>query len=343
MENGKNLLKNILSWILFALITLAFLFFVVMAILGRKYALYVCLGMITHYVLSSVFHEVGHLLVGKLRKMVFVQGKILFLNFYRKGKKLKVGLCYPFETGEISMVSRNVNEVGKDLVLLSLAGNLFTFLYLVICLALGVIIKGYLGWYFFALASVSTAYTLIINLIPLAENGDGALLFGLLKGNEKYKSALSLAVVDAYLYSGVSPSGIPDDALYASNGCYSQRVELVKLLKLIDSSKMERAYVYSGELLTRCDGDIKRRVLKERFFLAVIMSLSEEVEKLKEEVLPLLDEGGIEDMRISYYYRLYTKESEWANLIKGSAQKGLESEFFKGIMLMEKKLLDFKK
>lgn len=343
MENGKNLLKNILSWVLFSLITLAFLFFVVTAILGRKYALYVCLGMVTHYFLSSVFHEVGHLLVGKSRKMVFVQGKILFFNFYRKGKKLKVGLCYPFETGEISMVSRSVNEAGKDLVLLSLAGNLFTFVYLVICLALGMIIRGYLGWYFFVLASVSTAYTLIINLIPLAENGDGALLFGLIKSKENYKSAISLAVANAYLYSGVSPSDIPDGVLYLSSGYYSQRVELLKLLKLIDSSKMERAYVYSGELLTRCDDDVRPRVLKERFFLAVIMSLSEEVEKLKEQVLPLLDGGEAEDMRISYYYRLYTKENEWANLIKASAEKSLNNEFFNGVASMEKKLLEFKK
>ncbi len=343
MERRKSVLKTILSWALLALFIATFIGFAVLVCLGYKYALYAFIGMIVHYVLSSAIHEIGHLIVGKTRGMVFVEGRILFLRFFRKGKKIKTGFCYPFEAGEISMVSTDVNEAGKDLILTSVAGNLFVFAYLIICVVLGVVIKGYLGWYFFALASISTAYTLIINVMPLAENGDGALFFGLMKGKEKYKSAISLAVVNAYLYAGVSPADISDEALYVSEGCYSQKIELLKLLKLIDSSKMERAYVYSGELIKSPDKAVAIRAKKERFFLAVIMSLSDEVEKLKEEVLPYLDAGGLEDVRINYYYRIYTKENGWVDLLKKSSEKVAENEIFKGIALMEEKLINFKK
>lgn len=343
MERKKRILKKISSYVLLALFVSAFVFFAVMACLGRKYALFTLIGMATHYVLSVVFHEIGHLAVGKMRNMVFVEGKILFLRFFRKGGEKKIGLCYPFEAGEISMVSADVKEAGKDLAIMSVAGNLFVFAYLIICVLIGVLVRGYLGWYFFALASVSTVYTLIINAIPFTENNDGALFFGLKKGKENYKSALSLAVADAYLYSGVSPADIPDEALYVSRGLYSYRVELLKLLKLIDCSKMERAYVYTGELIKCPDNAVATRAKKERFFLAVIMSLSDEVEKLKEEVLSLLDDDGAENVRINYYYRLYTKEKEWANLIKTSSEKVLKKEFFKGIALMEEKLIKFEK
>ena len=340
MENGKC--KKIISLVLYFLNIAFFAVFLVLAILGKKFALFITLGFICHYILSAFFHELGHFIVGKICKMVFVEGKVLCFKLYRKNGKIKFGFCSPIESGEISMVSTVTENAGSDLIKLTIGGNLFVFLYLIICVLLGCIIGGN-AFYFFFVASEITAYTLIINLIPLADNGDGALLFGLLKGKEKYKSAMSLAVIQSYLYNGLSPAQIPEQSIYVSCGEYSQAVELIKLLKLIDSSKIERAYVYSKDLTTRTSGAILERVKKEKFFLAVIMGLKEEVDKDKEEVLNSLTENSFTDMRINYYYRVYTKETEWAKLIKNQCNKLKNAEFFKGLAKMEEKLINFEK
>lgn len=340
MENEKG--KRIISLVLYLISITFFAVFLILGILEKEFAYYVTLGFVCHYVLSAFLHELGHFIVGKICKMVLAEGKVLCFKIYRKNGKWKFGFCNPVESGEISMVSTVTENAGSDLIKLTVGGNLFVFLYLIVCVLLGCFIGGN-AFYFFFVASEITAYTLIINLIPLADNGDGALLFGLIKGKEKYKSALSLAVIQSYLYNGFSPAQIPENAIYTSCGEYSQAVELIKLLKLIDSSKMERAYVYSKDLSARMDGALLERVKKEKFFLAVIMGLKEEVDKDKEKVLNSLTENSFTDMRINYYYRVYTKETEWAELIKKQSKKLKDSEFFKGLAVMEEKLINFEK
>jgi len=328
MKKGKNL-----ALIIHFVAVIITLVFVILAICGYKTLWWVALGALCHYVCSSIIHELGHLIVIKYRRCKIVGWNIL--GFYNDRTTDTCGYSVVNYAGSISYVSTNPDHAKEDLKKVSLGGVVANGVYLIICCLVGFIVHDKIVTYMLLFGSYISCYMVLINLLPLREDGDGSIYFGI-QGNEKrYQTTINLAKILAYLYKGYSPKEIPEELYEITEGYLSDGVKYYKMLYCIQVEKLREAY----ELAIDLQEDNENQIAPHRLYLAIRLNYSTEIFPLSGSIA-YLEQDSAQYFRINGTYRRYCHDEEWADLCKTSGLKAAEGEFFRGIGKLEKELIE---
>ena len=290
--------------------------------------------------LSSLVHELGHLIFALFSGLKIYSFTVLFLRIEFKEKKLpKISFVLPENFGDIQMLPKKAEGFSKKVFLSTVGGAVFSFLYLVFGIAM-LFVGNYYTYCIFGITFPITAYILLVNIIPFSEDSDGGLLFNMLAGGKFKKIIENSLNATAHILLGVEPKDL-DSRLLAefTNECdiYSVRIIYLRYLAYFRRD-IERA---QKELISICNSEkldeyFYMTIFKELFYNAIIRKDEDYIKANSEEAVNYLSyENHPSDYRIHALYRLYTNEVEWAKLIINEGEKKLLNYAEKGVVLQE--------
>ncbi len=175
-----------------------------------------CVFFLLSLVIIPVLHELGHLLIGKLCGMRLIGITLSFVEIIRLGDKLTYRFVNPVTlevAGSCRMYPADGKNIEKKYLLFASGGLIFNLFYLIIGLPLVIIFNTPFLWATLGITLPYCAYLFIVNLLPFSETYDGAILWGLLKGDSSQITAVRLFTAQGYLAQGLTPSQI-DKKLY---------------------------------------------------------------------------------------------------------------------------------
>ncbi len=297
-------------------------------------------GIIITLFLSSLFHELGHLVFALFAGLKIYSFTVLFLQIQFRPKKFpKIKFVLPANFGDTGLFPKKVEKFSKKVFISTIGGVVFSLIYL----AFG-IISLYLGDYYtyciFGITFPITAYIILVNVIPFTEDSDGGLLFNMLAGGKFKRIIENCLNATASVMLGVEPKDL-DSRLLAefTSDCdiYSVRIIYLRYLAYFrrDSERGVK------ELISICNSEkldeyFYMAIFKELFYNALINKDDEYIKANCEEAVNYLSyELHPSDYRIHATYRLYTGEVEWAKLIVKEGEDKLPTFIEKGIVLQE--------
>ena len=331
MKKGK--IFGLVIHIFAILLTLGFL---IVGIFDKDndWGLWIALGALIHFVCSSIFHELGHLIVIKKRKCKVVGWNIL--GFYNDKTTNSCGYSAVNYAGSISFVSTDPEKAKEDLQKVSLGGVVANAIYMTVCIAIGVIAWDVLiSTLILLCGSYVSLYMVIINLLPLRGDGDGSVYFGIKRNKAEYQPMINLAKILSCLYNGYSPKEIPIEYYDNVSGYMSEGVLYYKMLYHIQIGELRKAYDIALDL----QEEFEDAILPERLYVAIRLNYSLEIPQLAESISYLEPESA-KYFRINGAYRKYCNDEEWAKLCKQSGVKAIEDEYFKGLAKLEEELIN---
>lgn len=329
MKKGK-----VLGFVIHMFAVLITLAFVLVAIFANKYYLmWVALGALVHYVCSSIIHELGHLIVIKKRKCKIVGWNIL--GFYNDKTNDTCGYSVTNYAGSISFVSSQPENAKEDLQKVSLGGVFANVIYLVACLVIGFAIWDKISTLILLCGSYVSVYMVLINILPLREDGDGSVYFGVKNGNSNYLCMINLAKILSYLDNGYSPKEIPQELYEVTDGYMAEGVKYYKMLNYIQLGELRKAYELALELQEENEGVIS----PERLYIAIRLNYVSEINPLSDSIA-YLEQESAKYFRINGAYRKYCKDEEWTAICKQSGLKAVKGEYFKGLGKFEEELIN---
>lgn len=340
---SKTLKRVIELLIICLLLTLyAFLIKDVIVLSGNKIlSIAICfVGFIATIFLSSLFHELGHLVFALFSGLKIYSFTVLFFKLEFRTKKLpKIRLVFPNNFGDLELLPKKAENFSRKVFVSTLGGAIFSLIYLAFGITM-LYVGSYYAYCIFGITFPITAYIILVNVIPFSENSDGGLLFNMLAGGKLKKVIENSLNATANVILGVEPKDL-DSRLLAefTQECdiYSVRIIYLRYLAYFRRDG-ERAI---KELITVCDSErldeyFYATIFKELFYNAVINKDDAYVKANCEEAVNYLSyESHPSDYRIHAVYRLYTNEVEWAKLIVNEGEKKLPNFAEKGIVKQE--------
>ena len=306
----------------------------ILAFCGIEFALFALIGVCLHYFISVVIHELGHIVVAKLRNCEIVEWSMLGFSYSKLTKKFTYSI--KDYAGNVAFVSKNPDKAEDDLKVVSQSGFFANFIYLVFCLGLGLIIFNFYSLSILVCGSYISVYMLIINALPMAETNDGAIARGLKRGKIEYRATENLARILSLLYNGYSPSEIPKALFLYKDGLNGEGVEYYQMLACMENGDYAQAYEIADEF-----ADVYPvQFLPEKVYLSMILGYNEFVKQSFDRAIDMINPASATYFRISARYRRFTGESEWAELCEKSVIKANEGQFFKGLRRFEEKLIN---
>ncbi len=220
MSRKTNLINNILS----LLITVGLIFLVVY-VTNEKFtdgAFVIILWLFGSAVISgfiiTFFHELGHLIFGKINGFTLISFNVWFLKWSkRKGKTVFDFVWLGEEAGSTEMVANSTENLEKCYSRMTFGGLFFT----AVLMLVGVVpffLKDLpmLLFVFWAMFLPIGSYVFFGNALPMENYGvpnDGAVLHGLKKNTDDSKVTVSLLKIQSELYNGKTPANV-DESLY---------------------------------------------------------------------------------------------------------------------------------
>ncbi len=326
--------KKIFGTILTGMVLLLSLALLILVFCNIRFATFALIGVVIHYVLSVLFHELGHMVVAKLRDCEIVEWSVLGLSYSKLTKKIKFSITS--FAGNVSFVSKNPDKAEADLLAVSISGIVANGIYLALCIALGLLIFNFYSFAILLTGSYITVYMLVINAFPISESSDGAIFFGLKKGKIEYRATENLARILSNVYNGKTPAEINKGLYLNKDGLNGEGVEYYLMLSLLE----QKEYFLAMEIAEEYSEKSPEQFLPERLYLALLMGNNSVVEEIAERALGYLDQASVRYFRISALYRRYKGELEWADLCEKSAKRANEGQFFKGLARLEERLIN---
>ena len=340
----RKVIKQVLEWTIIILLFALYAFLVVDAVASSENVIYTigfcALGLIITVFLSSLVHELGHLIFGLLAGLKIRSITVLFIKFTFKSKRFpKIQFVMPNDFGLTEFLPRTSRGFAKKICISAIGGLVFSTLYL----AMGIAFM-YVGNYFtycvFGITFPITAYIILVNLIPFDETSDGYLIFTLMAGGKLKRVIENSLTAIADVMLGVEPKDL-DSRLLAefTSECdvYSVRVIYMRYLAYFRRDR-ERAV---KELISICDSqklneEFYMIIFKELFYNAILNSDDAYVKANAEEAINYLSyEMHPIDYRIHASYRLYSGDYDWANLIVKAGEDKITSFEERGICTAE--------
>ena len=137
--------------------------------------IFVIAGLVLHYALSLIFHEMGHTLFAKTCKMDIKQINFGLFSIDFSTKKIRWFTYFSSEAGE--MLFSSFNEVSaKQIRLIAFGGLLFSFLYLIICYIPLLFVHELTLTCLLGIGGISAVYLFFVNILPIDKTSDGAIL-----------------------------------------------------------------------------------------------------------------------------------------------------------------------
>lgn len=236
------------------------------------------LGALLSSALCCLFHELGHIVFGKLCGFRFHALHVWFFHMVRSGEKLRVwlGRMPEGEAGAAEMVPVSAEKIHARFALVTAGGPVFSLIWLVgALLALIFAPEAPFAVYVLTAASLPYAFYLFAcNVLPFsALPTDGTLLVGILRGDASAQTAVNLLTIESHLMQGEAPSQIDEALYYGAPQLPEDDANFIlltdyRLARAIDAGDAEKAFALSDRLkgLTEyvpayCRGEIAADVL----------------------------------------------------------------------------------
>lgn len=326
--------KKILGGALTLAVILVTFTLLILTFCGIDFALFSLIGVIVHYILSVILHEVGHMLVAKIRKCEIIEWSVCGFSYSKISKRFKFSL--KDYAGNVAFVSVNPEKAEEDLLVVSRSGVLANLIYLVICVLLGLIIFDFYSFAILLAGSYITVYMLVINFFPITDSNDGAVYMGIKRGRIEYRATENLARILSYLYSGKTPAQIPKALYLYKDGLNGEGVAYYQMLSLIERGEFAQAYDIADEFAEV----YPEQFLPEKVYLSIMLGYNEFARDNFDRAIDMVNPTSTTYFRLMAKYRYFTGEREWAQLCEKSHSEANKRQFFKGLTILEEKLIN---
>ncbi len=310
----------------------------------KQVVLYTLLGLLITLVIASIIHELGHIIVGCIVGLKEKIIKVLFISLsFNNG--LKISLCRPVNFGETVLVPKTQENYSKKVVISAIGGLAFSFIYMLVGMLIVAFSKSMPLVLLFGIGYHLSAYVLLVNLVPINEEGDGYLIFNYLLKGETERQIISNALNStAQILLGVQPKDLDSRFLTefdAKVGYYSNLTKYYRYLAFLWRDE-ERAFKELLELsdLDKVSYSLYEDVYKELFYASLRLKDQTFIKNNEEIVIGYIEkELSPIDYRVHANYRIYTGELDWAKLIIDSGLSNLEKSSNYGNVSYEIELL----
>lgn len=219
MSKKVNLINSIISMMITLGLVFVSTFFCNKFFTNSKLyvvVIFMILGAVVAGFIATLFHELGHLIVGKKNNFAFISITVWFLKWYKRGNKIHFDFVGITDAGGVTeMIAKSTDNIKKNFYKMTLGGILFTLIAIVFGVMPFVLPKFSMPFFaFFSMFLPIGAYCLLENALPMSNNGarnDGAVLWGLNKDDAESKVVLSILSIYSELYNGKMPSEVNKD------------------------------------------------------------------------------------------------------------------------------------
>lgn len=180
--------------------------------------LYFVVGAIVAGLINTFAHELGHLMVGKKNGFVFSSMSVWFFKWSKRKNKIHFDFCMiGDEAGYTEMIPTSKDNLDIRLKKMTRGGVICSFVMMLI--GIPPLLISSLPSFVFCVWSAFLPigiYFFLGTALPMYNEGlpnDGAVLWGIKKGDDAIKVNLSLLAIQAEMYNGKLPSEV-DEKLY---------------------------------------------------------------------------------------------------------------------------------
>ncbi|MBO5737615.1 MAG: hypothetical protein J6S04_07375, partial [Clostridia bacterium] len=174
-------------------------------------------GLVLGFILTPIYHEIGHVAFAKSAKMECVYVKCFCLRFYNEDGKKKIGFASPFAPDETQVMPTCGGNMQKRAAAYTIGGLVFGLILILVAVVAAVCVQiflepNYLLWGILPYA----CYSFLLNVASAEYPGgktDVAVYIGLKKGHDAEKNMLAAMEIQGQLYEGKSFTEI-EESLY---------------------------------------------------------------------------------------------------------------------------------
>lgn len=354
---------NFINNVLVMLFTVAGVFAVVFVANGTFDAsmgtvlLYFAVSAVIAGFICTLFHEVGHLIAGKINGFAFISMTVWFFKWSKvRGKITFSFVMFGDEAGYTEMVAKTTDDLANKLKKMTLGGLIAT----AIPMLLGVIpffFAGKLPLFAFCLFAMFLPigiYTFFDSTLPMSSGGagnDGKVLLGLRKNDDDTKVILSMLAVQSELFNGKTPAEIDEKYYFDLPQLAEDDLNFAMLLSArydyyLDKKDYENAKKTSDRLISISDYLPKSYlniVKTNALYAACTFAKNEDAaDELMAELEKYLDKrNGSLEVRAKIAYILYIrKEKDALDVFYKKGVKEANRARLRGQGLFERKLLE---
>lgn len=317
MQNNKkspiiNLLPVILCFLYFAaLTTVALVFFKEHTL---SVILLIFLGLIIHYVFGVIFHELGHVIAAKTQKMQVVYVNFGLFSYDKEQKKLRLFTFLGQHAGESKFLpTKKVTDI--QLKTVTYGGLIGSLTYIFICTLVLSFVKNYATIAFFGAGQTLSLYLFIVNILPLGKNYDGSLIFN----NDEYlKAVAACAEVQRLIINGETP--VEPDDIKGNNQPIARYFHYL-FLATNNNKEVALSSINNLDCNDAFTEDEYNLIFPELLFKACIENTVNEQQKQQAYDYFSDEHKNINALRAHYFYRLFTGENSWAQILCESYKK----------------------
>ena len=305
------------------------------------------LGLLSAYVITAIFHEIGHLVLGAITKL-----KLCYFQFFgvrvskKDDGKISISLQKDGVLGETAFYPSNGDDVAKKIGLTALGGPIFTFIQTIVYLVISIVFMENTAIFcVFGISFVVPLYVFLINIIPFSYDYDGAIVLTMLSGGKKAIIASSYITASALIYKGEEPYNVSGRYLTTYDENYDFfSVKVIHLRYL--SSLINNEETAFKELDKISDKDklpdgTYGDVIYELLFRALILGDEEYIKENKDEVLDYLAmDDSPTSIRVQVALCIYEGDYQRADLLIKSGIETCATYPVIGIAKFEKQMLE---
>ncbi|MBO4251985.1 MAG: hypothetical protein J5911_04935 [Clostridia bacterium] len=319
--------------------------------------LYVVCGAVVAGFFSTLCHELGHLVSGKINGFAFISMTVWFFKWSKERNKIVFDfVMVGEEAGCTEMAPESVDNLPERLKKMTLGGLFAT----LIPIAVGIIpffIAQKLSLFLFVVWAMFLPigiYCFFGNALPISSGGagnDGRVLYGLKKMDDDTKVIINLLKIQSELFNGKMPAEIDEKYYFDLPQLAEDDLNFIILLfsrydYYLDKKDYEGAKKVSDRLLTLIEYMPKSFVNTAKanaLYNACSFDKNEDkADDLTYEIEKFLNKGyGSVEIRAKIAYILYIKqEKEVLDAFYADGVKAANKCPLRGVGLFERKLLE---
>ncbi|MBQ3235149.1 MAG: hypothetical protein IJA97_03210 [Clostridia bacterium] len=296
-------------------------------------------GLIAVYLLNSILHELGHLIVGLSCGLKFYSIKFLWFLVKVVNGRITFSLERAVELGSTVLSPNGTDKVLNKYVLSACGGLGATLALMIVQVAVCLASKSLIAYSALGITFPLTVYFFMVNLLPVFENCDGYLVYKYLSGGKERAIIENYFKATALLFSGVEPSDLDSTLLMRYDGVrgYSANIRYLRYLAYVKNDE-ERALKELREISDLSEiSNLNDEIFEELFFSAILLNDKKFIKANEQSALAVFERPARpQTYRIHASYRIWSGEKDWAKLILSSGIKFCDDYAVKGIAKSEK-------
>lgn len=302
------------------------------------------LGLFIILVSNSIFHELGHAIIGVFSGLELYSIKFFCFLFVREKGKIKFKFDKSLgELGSTVLNPKTKEKVLKKYVASAMGGLGATFILLLAQILICSLTKNLIVYCALGITFPLTVYIFMVNLLPVFENNDGYLVYKYLSGGDEREIIENYFTLIAELFLGVEPCDVTPSLLIKYNGVsgYSANIRYLRYLAFIRSDE-ERALKELREISDlSAISNLNDEIFEELFFSAILLNDKRFIKANEQSALAVFEKPvRPQTYRIHGAYRIWSGEKDWAKLILKSGIEFCKDYAVKGLASSEKKYME---